>query len=75
MRMANVYVIEAHNVRDALPKAVKYLLYYGKYESTRAGDALVARKPVTIHYRHPKQHVLLNRIRDANPFFHLMEAM
>jgi thymidylate synthase len=30
---------------------------------------------VTIEYRYPKQHVLLSPIRDANPFFHLMESM
>jgi hypothetical protein len=35
----------------------------------------VAQEPVTIHYKFPKQHVLVNRIRDANPFFHLLEAM
>lgn len=70
-----MFVIEAQNVRDALPQAVRYLLHYGQIEQTRAGEAIVARKPVTIEYRHPKQHVLLNPVRDANPFFHLMEAM
>jgi thymidylate synthase len=39
------------------------------------GTVLAAPDPVTIWYANPKQHVLLNRVRDANPFFHLMEAM
>ena len=62
-------------MRDALPKAVKYLLDFGRKEETRVGDAMVARSPVCIRYYYPKQHVLVNPVRDANPFFHLMEAM
>jgi thymidylate synthase len=46
-----------------------------RYEKTRNGEALVAPSPVTIRYDFPKQHVLISPIRDANPFFHLMEAM
>src|SRR5215471_15206896 len=70
-----MYVINAVNVRDALPKAVKHLLSVGHQKQTRVGEALVAPHPVTIFYKEPKQHVLVNPIRDANPFFHLMEAM
>jgi thymidylate synthase len=54
---------------------VRSLLSFGVKESTRNGDAWVAPKPMTIRYRFPKRHVLVNPIRDANPFFHLMEAM
>lgn len=67
--------IEAYNVRDALPQAVDYLLQYGVREQTRLGEVLASPTPVAIRYVYPKQHVLLNKIRDANPFFHLMEAM
>jgi thymidylate synthase len=70
-----MFVITATNVRDALPKAVQYLLAQGRTEYTRLGKAFVAPGPVTIHYLYPKQHVLLNPVRDANPFFHLMEAI
>jgi hypothetical protein len=70
-----MHVIEANNVRDALPLAVDYLLRYGMREQSRNGEVLAAPNPVTIRYRYPKQHVLLNPVRDANPFFHLMEAM
>lgn len=68
-------VIEAQNVRDALPQAVDYLMNHGEHEQTRLGEVLAASMPVAIQYHHPKQHVLLNPVRDANPFFHLMEAM
>jgi thymidylate synthase len=70
-----MYVIHAANVRDALPKALRYILHTGEKEKTRNGDAWVSQMPVTIRYEYPKQHVLLNQVRDANPFFHLMEAM
>src|SRR6516162_3973255 len=70
-----MHVIEATNVRDALIKSMNYLIQQGHTEVTRIGPAIVAQKPVTIHYKNPKQHVLLNPVRDANPFFHLMEAM
>jgi thymidylate synthase len=73
--MVKMHVIEAENVRDALPRAVEYLLHYGLREQTRQGPVFAAPEPVTIWYRNPKQHVLLNRVRDANPFFHLIEAM
>jgi len=70
-----MHVIKASNVRDALIQAVQYLTTHGLIEETRAGEALVAQEPVCIHYENPKQHVLLNPVRDANPFFHLMESM
>jgi thymidylate synthase len=70
-----MYMINAANVRDALPKALRHILHSGDKEKTRNGDAWVARTPVSIRYEYPKQHVLINEVRDANPFFHLMEAM
>src|SRR6516162_3106441 len=75
MRREKMHVIKASNVRDALIQAVQYLTTHGLIEETRAGEALVAQEPVCIHYENPKQHVLLNPVRDANPFFHLMESM
>jgi thymidylate synthase len=70
-----MHVITATNIRDALPLAVDYLMNFGLREQTRLGEVLASPMPVTIWYQNPKQHVLLNRVRDANPFFHLMEAM
>jgi hypothetical protein len=68
-------VIYVSNVRDALPSVVGFVLRTGKLSPTRAGRAYVIPYPVTIVYSNPKHHVLLNPVRDANPFFHLMEAM
>src|SRR5262249_11634251 len=39
------------------------------------GTVLVIDEPVTITYTHPRERVLFNTVRDANPFFHLYEAL
>jgi thymidylate synthase len=70
-----MYVINADNVREALPKAMRLVMELGHSTKTRNGDAIVLPKPVNICYTNPKQHVLIDHVRDANPFFHLMEAM
>jgi len=42
---------------------------------SRVGEVLMIEAPVTITYTHPKEKVLFNRARDANPFFHLYESL
>lgn len=42
---------------------------------SRNGEVLVIEEPVIITYSHPRERVLFNSARDANPFFHLYEAL
>lgn len=70
-----MHVIEARNVQEALPRGVRYLLRAGVREPSRDGPVLVAPGPVTTVYEHPWERVLLDPVRDANPFFHLMESV
>lgn len=42
---------------------------------SRNGNTITIEEPVTITYLHPTQRVLFNTHRDANPFFHLYEAL
>lgn len=42
---------------------------------SRNGPTVEFVRPVVINYRHPRQRVLLSKVRDANPFFHLFEAI
>jgi thymidylate synthase len=42
---------------------------------TRNGPALKIDAPVCVTYTRPQERVLFNPMRDANPFFHFMEAL
>jgi thymidylate synthase len=42
---------------------------------SRNGPVLQIEEPVIVTYTNPSQRLLLNKERDANPFFHLFEAM
>ena len=70
-----MHVIRARNVAQALPAGLAHLLAHGRWEDTRAGRALVAPWPVATVYEHPRERVLHSAARDANPFFHLAEAL
>jgi thymidylate synthase len=43
--------------------------------SSRVGEVMVIEEPVIITYEKPRERVLFNAARDANPFFHLMESL
>jgi thymidylate synthase len=47
----------------------------GFLHESRNGPVYVMSEPVTTHYLFPTNRVLFNERRDANPFFHLFEAM
>ncbi len=68
-------VINARNVNDAYAKGIQYLRTEGVKQQSRAGEVLVSPVPVTTVYSHPQERVLFNAERDANPFFHLFEAL
>lgn len=68
-------VFNCLNVNDAIANVIPYLLTEGIEEKSRNGDVLVAPEPVVTVYHNPKEHVLFSPTRDANPFFHLMEAL
>jgi thymidylate synthase len=68
-------VIKAHNVNDAFWLGLRLLQNGGERQSSRAGNVVVHPEPVTTQYLFPQQRVLLAAYRDANPVFHLMEAL
>ena len=70
-----MYVIAAKNVSEALYIGLEHLLAYGKWQKTRTGNVLEYPEPVITEYRSPKERVLFYPERDANPFFHLFEAI
>ena len=68
-------VIQATNVNVAYAKGLQLLHACGVANQSRAGTVLVAPWPVTTVYERPMERVLFDPIRDANPFFHLMESL
>lgn len=69
------HVIQAANVNEALPAALWYMKVAGLPETSRNGPVLVAPGPVVTEYLCPTERVLFCPVRDANPVFHLMEAL
>lgn len=70
-----MHVIEVDNVNQALARGLEWLQATGVTENSRNGKVIVSPCPVTTVYRKPWQRVLFSPLRDANPFFHLMEAL
>ena len=70
-----IHVIDARNVNDAYLNGVALLRERGTPRFSRAGDTLDAGAPVVTTYRRPYERVLFDQVRDANPFFHLFEAI
>jgi len=68
-------VILARNVNDAFYNGLQLLHKEGQRQESRAGKVLVAPYPVVTEYHHPQERVLFRQSRDANPFFHLFEAL
>jgi len=67
--------ITVTNVNQALSDALYWLHTCGVEESSRNGPVLVSPEPVLTTYTKPLERVLFSPMRDANPFFHLMEAL
>lgn len=67
-------VIRGRNVEELYALGIEYLLQEGETSKSRAGDVIVSPTPVTSVYERPRERVLFNERRDANPFFHLLEG-
>jgi thymidylate synthase len=67
--------INALNVNQAVNEGFHWLASAGIEEASRNGPVIVSPEPVLTTYAHPQDRVLFSPLRDANPFFHLMEAL
>lgn len=68
-------LLQAETANEALPLAVNYVIENGYYEASRNGGAHVMPGTLVSDYLRPEFRVLFDPGRDANPFFHLFEAM
>lgn len=67
--------IRGRNVNDIFPLGLFHLKNSGVERSSRNGPTLEIMSPVSIQYDRPDERVLFSAERDANPFFHLFEAL
>lgn len=75
-----MFAITANNVNDAYYKCIMKFNHDFKQGNlielnTRGQRRLKIRGPVSTTYRYPRERVLFDVGRDANPFFHFMEAL
>lgn len=68
-------VVKARNVNDAFRDLLYLMESKGHWTKSRAGLCIELPSPVTTVYLKPRERVLFAPERDANPFFHLMEAL
>lgn len=67
--------LQVKNVCCALPAGVSLLIRHGMKEESRNGTVLVMPHPVVTVTERPRERVLFSPVRNANPFFHLFEAI
>lgn len=70
-----MYSFKAVDVNQALQYAIEHLLRCGVEEPSRNGKVLAAPEPVCVEFTQPRNRVLYSPTRDANPWFHVMEAL
>ncbi len=70
-----MFSFDVRNVHEALPIALDSLRRDGVHRGSRNGPVLQFPRPVMTTYQRPLERVIFHPERDANPFFHLMEAL
>jgi thymidylate synthase len=70
-----VYTIPVRNVHAAYPEALNVLLEFCIQQPSRNGPVYVSPWPVATVYERPDERVVFYEERDANPYFHFMEAL
>jgi thymidylate synthase len=70
-----MYTLRKRNVNGLFRKGLCVLAQHGDHMNSRAGKVVVAPWPVMSIYERPCERVLLDPVRNANPFFHLYEGL
>lgn len=70
-----VMIIRANNVNGAFADVWWRMKGAVREENSRNGKVVVFPEPVITSYKAPQERVLFNPVRDANPVFHLVEAL
>lgn len=67
--------ISVRDVPEMFAEVVWAVKMHGAIEETRNGEVLAMPEPFTVAVRKPNHRVLFDEDRNANPFFHVMEAI
>lgn len=67
--------LTCRNVNDGFSDALWFMKSAGVEENSRNGKVLTYPAPVIVEFQHPMERTHFCPVRDANPFFHVMEAM
>jgi len=70
-----MFTTKVRNVCEALPTNLELILWNGELRESRAGTVRVLPAPLMTVMSHPCERVLFSSVRDANPFFHMVEAI
>lgn len=70
-----MYEVVKLNINEAWPEGVRLLRQHGIRRGSRNGEVLELSAGCITTYLRPTQRVLFCPVRDANPFFHLFEAL
>lgn len=70
-----MHLIKVRNVCQALIEGAYLVGLKGIQRESRNGPVLVLPGALATVYSHPTERVLFDKQRDANPFFHFMEAL
>jgi hypothetical protein len=73
--MSKSKIITAGSVNIALYEGLWHLKEHGISNPSRNGSVIQAPGPVLTEYTKPDRRVMFSPLRDANPFFHLYEAV
>lgn len=68
-----IVTISGSNVPKLFRESVYKMRLYGNEEDSRNGPVVSIREPVLLSLWNPTHRVLTDPVRDANPFFHVME--
>lgn len=63
------------NVCDAYYELIWNMKINGVERDSRNGRVLTITEPVGVTLTHPEERVIFDEVRDANPFFHLLESV
>ena len=67
--------IQGRNINDVFWETLNAFPHYSMEEDSRNGKVQTIPHPFTLCYNNPTERVLFWPQRDANPYFHLMEAL